>query len=353
MNDGVTAEQVTGISPAPQLQNSTIPDEPRDSVRDDVLAAIEKLNNSNPAEKPVAAADADDQASSPDRSRNERGQFSKPEDTQAAPVTDAGEPQDKPLEPSQANEAPKGLSADIRAKWATLDPSIQAEFRRRDEAADNGARQWSEEKRSYEQTLVPLKDFSTKYGIDDRTALTRLLDWQRALEANPREALMQLAKVSGIDLSNPNQPQSQPQPVSYDPRVDGIAPVVSQLQDYITNTQIDQFRNAPGHEHFDAVRVRMGELIERADKVGQQLNMQQAYDQAIWLDEGVRSSLIAAQVQPTQQKAKDQQQVQKAKNAAASPRGSGPNGDAPRAKPEYATLRETIIGAAKEHGWNV
>lgn len=344
MNDGVTAEQINGISPASQLQNSTIP-EPveRDSVRDDVLAAIEKL--SNPAEKPVAAADADDQATSPDRSRNERGQFIKPEDTQAAPVTDAGEPQDTPQQPSQANEAPKGLSADIRAKWATLDPSIQAEFRRRDEAAENGARQWSEEKRSYEQAIAPLKDFSTKYGIDDRTALTRLLDWQVALEKNPRDAILQLAKLSGIDFSNPTQ-QTQSQAVSHDPRLDAIVPVVSQFQDYITNTQIDQFRNASGHEHFDAVRVKMGQLIERDNS----LTLQQAYDQAIWLDEGVRGQLIAAQVTPTQQKAKEQQQAEKSRKAAAGPRGSGPSGDAPKPKRDNSntSLREDIIAAMAE-----
>jgi hypothetical protein len=351
LNEGVTAEQVNGISPAPQLQNSTIPDEvsQREDVRSDVLAAIEKLKSSDPAEKPVAAADDTDQSASSDRVRNERGQFTKADESQPAPVTDADPPQDTQQAASQPIAAPKGWSADARAKWSTLDPSIQAEVMKRETDIDNGGRQWSEEKRTYEEALAPLKGFSSKYGIDDRTALTRLLDWQVALERNPREAIMQLAQLSGIDLSNPDQKQTQPQAVSYDPRVDGIAQIVSQFQDERINSQIDQFRNAPGHEHFDAVKVRMGQLIERDNA----LTLQQAYEQAIWLDEGIRSQLIAAQVQPTQQKAKDQQQVQKAKQAAASPRGSGPNGDAPRAKPEYATVREALVASARDAGWNI
>ncbi len=352
MSESVTAEQVNTTAAHGMVQDSPIPDSPRDDVRADVMAAYEKLSKSNPADGQVAAADTDGGAPSPDRLRNERGQFIKADEASveaapAEPVTDAGTPQDTPQEPSQVLAAPKGWSADAKAKWSTLDPSIQAEVLKRETDIDNGGRQWSEEKRAYEQVLTPLRDFSSKYGIDDRAALTRLLDWQRALEESPAQAIMQLAQLSGVDLNNPIQ-QQQSQPV-LDPRLDSLLPTISELQANHVNSIIDSFKAAPGHEHFDKVRVAMGQLMERTPG----LSMDQAYEQAIWLDPEVRSALIQQQVQPTQQRAKEQQQVAKAKAAAASPKGSGPNGDAPRQKQEHGSLRDTVLAAARDAGWAV
>lgn len=346
MTDGVTAEQIGTTAPQ-QVVTQDI--EPRDDIRADVLAAYEK--HSKPAPEPVAAA-GEEETASPDRPRNERGQFIKADDAPveaapAEPVTDAVEPQDTPPEPSPANEAPKGLSADIRAKWQTLDPSIQAEFRRRDEAAENGARQWIEKERTYEQAFAPLDGFAERYNLDRSGALTRLLDWQAALERDPHGAILQLAQISGVDLNQPYQ-QPQSQPVTHDPRLDGIVATVSELQQTHIAAEIDRFKASPGHEHFDQVRVQMGKLMEHDPK----LTMDQAYEQAIWLDPTVRAQLIQAQAQPAQQRAKDQQQVQKSR-AAASPKGSGPTGDAPRPKPEYDTVREAVVAAARGAGWNV
>lgn len=347
MNDGVTAEQVSGVSP--QVEISTPSSEPRDDIRADVIAAFEK--HSKPAPEPVAAASEDESAPSPDRPRNERGQFIKAdgavEQPEAEPVTDADPPQDTQEQVSEPVAAPKGWSADAKAKWATLDPSIQAEVLKRESDMDNGGRQWSEEKRSYEQALAPLDGFAQRYQLDRSGALTRLLDWQQALEQDPHGAILQLAQLSGVDLNQPYQ-QQQSQPAPYDPRFDGIAATVNELQQTHINAEIDRFKAAQGHEHFDQVRVKMGELMERDPK----LSMEQAYDQAIWLDPSIRAELIKAQAQPLQQKAKEQQQVQKSK-AAASPKGSGPSGEAPRPKGEYNSVREATLAAAREHGWNV
>lgn len=348
----VTAEQIGTTSPQAAVDLPEIT--PRDDVRADVMAAIEKLKTPEPA-----AAEGDD-TSQQDRPRNERGQFIKTDEQppaqqqEAAPVetvTDADTPQDKPQEPSPAAAAPKGWSADAKAKWATLDPSIQAEVWKREQDMDNGGRQWSDEKRAYEQTLAPLGDFAGRYGLDHQGALTRLLEWQSALEQDAPQAILQLAQISGVDLrallTNQQQP-SQSQPVVYDPRLDPLAATVSELQTTHINNQIEAFRAAPGHEHFDKVRVQMGQMMERDPS----LTLEQAYEHAVWLSPDVRSELIAKQIQPTQQKAKDQQQVQKAKQAA-SPKGSGPTGNAPVPKPEFSSVREAVVAAAKSHGWNV
>ncbi len=346
-----------GSGDVAQLQNSTIPDPERDDVRADVVAAYEKEVAKITGESPEAAAEGEVQ-SSPERPRNERGQFIKADgsvdtDQTARTVTDAGEQQGKFQEPSQANEAPKGLSADMRAKWQTLDPSVQAEFVRREQAIDNGGRQWSEEKRSYEQQLAPLGEFAQRYQIDNGTALTRLLDWQRALEQDPRSAIIQLAQLSGIDLNNPNQ-QPQSQPIQYDPRLDSVLPTIQQLEARYIQSQIDSFKASPGHDHFDSVSVKMGELMgafpNKYPETPQ--GMESAYQDALYLVPEVRESVIQARVTPAQQQASNQAQISKSR-AAASPKGSGPTGNVSKPKVEYDTVREAVVASAREHGWNV
>lgn len=350
----MTVEAV-GSGDVAQLHNSTIPEpEEKDDLRGDILAAIEKLKGDESETVAEVAQDAEGSpSSSPQRARDPAtGQFIKADgtvdpDQSPEPVTDVVQTQGNQPEQSSAQEAPKGLSADIRAKWATLDPSIQAEFVRRDQAADNGAKQWIEKEQVYQQQLAPLNEFAQRYQIDNGTALTRLLDWQRALEQNPREAIMQLAQLSGI-LDNPNQTQQQSQPVPYDPRLDSVLPIVTDLQQNFINTQIEAFKASPGHEHFDTVRVQMGQMMEANPK----LSMQDAYDQSIWLNPDVRESLISARVTPLQQQQAQQAQVAKAR-AAATPKGSGPLGNAPKPKQEYDTVREAVLASAREHGWAV
>ncbi len=346
-----------GSGEVAQLQNSSIPDPERDDVRADVVAAIEKLTKEqNTGESPEAAAEGEVQ-STPERPRNERGQFIKADGSvdpdQSTPVTDAGETQGKPEVQSSAPEAPKGLSADMRAKWQSLDPSVQAEFVRREQAIDNGGRQWSEEKRSYEQQLAPLGEFAQRYQIDNGTALTRLLDWQRALEQDPRSAIIQLAQLSGIDLNNPNQ-QPQPQNTAYDPRLDSLLPTIQQLEARNIQSQIDAFKASPGHDHFDSVSVKMGELMGAfPNKYPESpTGMEAAYQDALWSVPEIRETLIQARVTPAQQQASNQAQVAKARNAA-SPKGSGPTGNAPKPQAEYATVRDAVVAAAREHGWAV
>lgn len=342
-------EQPTG-----QLQNASIPDpEEKDDLRADIVAAWDK--HSQDGDTPTVAEETPSVPSSQRLRDPATGQFMKADgtvdpDQSPEPITDADIPQDKPQEPSPANEAPKGLSADMRAKWQTLDPSVQAEFVRREAAIDNGGRQWSEEKRAYEQQLAPLAEFAQRYQLDNGMALTRLLDWQRALEANPREAILQLAQLSGVNLGTPNQ--QQPQPVIYDPRVDGVAATVNSLLSTHIQSQIEAFKAAPGHEHFDKVSVEMGELMEKFPNKYPETSkgMEDAYQAVIWLNPEVRSALIQQQTAPQRQ----QQQVTRAK-AAAMPKGSGPNGNAPAKGLDVSKMsdRDIVVAAAREHGWTV
>ncbi len=337
---------------ATQVESSTIP---VDDFRADVQAAFDtvKAKTENTEQ---AAAPADTSESSSERIRNERGQFlSKPEGAEpsdTATNTDADGQQDKVPEQSRASEPPKGLSADIRAKWATLDPSIQAELVRRDEAANDGARQWSEQKRGYDETLAPVRDLAQRNGVTEREAITRLKQASDWLENDPRGFLSAYAQHYGISFNANEQQSTRPQ-TQPDPYIAQLHQTVSQLQDdwdrrqaQEVNSVIKDFASSPGHEHFDTVKVDMGRLMQ----IDPSLSLDDAYDRAIWSNKDVRAGLLAAQAAKPNQVEKDRQQTAKAKSSAVSPKGSGPTGSVAAPKKEYDNVRDAVAAAWTELG---
>lgn len=300
---------------------------PVDDITADIRAASEQLRTEETSEQKS------------DRARDEAGRFKAIEAAPveaAAPIPDADQPIEQPQEQSRASEAPKGLSADIRAKWPTLDASIQAEFIRRDTAADTGARQWSEQRQTYETALAPVSEFAQRYNITPTEAITRLTGWQAALEQNPADAIRQLAQISGVDLialvNGSPQPQAQQQ-FNPDLIFQNVQSLIDQKlterdETLAIKSEIESFgqmRDQAGqiaHPHFgnEAVKKRMGVLLES----GLATDMEDAYQQSIWSVSDIRSALQAPKPQA------NQAQIAKSKAAKVSPSGA-PGNTAPKA----------------------
>lgn len=335
----MTIENLNGE--AVQLENSTIP-EAEDNFRADVEAAFKTVSEKNPETNPA------------DREPN--GQF-KAKDIQAegavisdtpAPVTDADPAQATEQQPSKAFDPPKGWSADEKALWPTLSPAIQAAVARRESEADNGGRQWSEQRRAYDEMLTPVKTLAQRNGVPEGEALKRLVEASDWLERDPRSFIQSYAQHYGIGLTiadqQNNRPQSQP-----DPHIAQLHETVQQIQDTLAEQQekelnsiIQTFASSPGHEHFDAVKVEMGRLMQIDDT----LSMDDAYDKAIWANKDIRANLLAAQAPKPDASEKDRQQSARSKAAAASPKGSGPTGSAPVPKKEYGDDIRSIVSDA-------
>ena len=208
--------------------------------------------------------------------------------------------------------------------------------------------------RTMNRALAPHNDYIKEMGVTPDVAVSTLLHTERTLRTGSPEVktamLQQLAHAYGIDLKTAVQ---QP----FDPRLNTL-----QQQNHWLNSRIEDQkatlqdaedrqiqsvfqRFAQTHEHFDAVKGTIASLLEK----GLAKNLDDAYNKAIRLDDGVYGKLQAQQLEALK-RAQQQQADQAAKAARAanvSVRGA-PTG-VTHAKPAE-TVEQAVRNAMVQHG---
>ena len=298
-----------------------------DPIRAAVVEAVRASKAA--ASEPPAAPERDPDA--PARNRDEGGKFTKAEgaDAPAAEaddtVPDADPAQDKDDAAPAAIDPPKSWSADEKAEWSKLSPAAQRAVLRRETEIDDAGRRWSEEKRSYVETLTPLREAAQRAGIDPREGLNRLLAANAMLEADPGTGIRRLAQMYGIDLSsNPTtqqaRPQADPTVVALQQKLSSIEAAMAERDRSTAMSEIEAFKASPGREHFDTLKQSMGQLIAS----GAAKDLADAYDKAAWADPTIREKLISAREAKAvaDKRAKEKEIADKAKRGAISANGS-------------------------------
>lgn len=351
------------------------------TVRDDVLAAFKEHNAPTetsfelPSERAPesAAPESETEQQKADRVRDEAGRFAKsdkPADKQtdkpaeaapkkeAAPakvvtnkITDQDNTAKATAAPSPAGEPPKGWSAEAKAEWSKLPPAIQTAVLKREQDMSDGGRQWSEEKRRYEELISPVREASTRRGINEAEGIKRLMAAQNALDTNPGNALRWLAQAYGVDLKQlATNPAYQAAPVArtQQQQQPDIASIVEQkLTERETLRTVESFaKDTDKYPHFEKVRNLMAALVES----GAAETLENAYDMAVYADPTLRTEILTAQ-QSSAEAAKrqaEQERVAKAKTAAVSLRGS-PNGTPAPAPKEFNDVRSAVVDAWQRH----
>lgn len=357
------AEPEAEVIETPEVLN------PVDDVRNDVAAALAQLRGEPDKPEPVEAETPPEVEAKPDHPSDPKryldGTF-KPVKTEAAPAAPV-DPKSTPVDntakasipaSTPMDAPPAGWGADGKQAWTalksalpTLSPDVQASVSaihaaavKREQDFDAGARQWSEQKRRYEQTLSPLIQETQRLGIAPEEGLKALLGAHRML-TNPEtapQAIAQLAQQAGVDLaalaSNP--------PAIQTPRTDPAVPhlqqtistLESRLNGFLQNQTlgvIEKFASA--NPHYAAVESDVARLIPLVQQAEPGLSpaevLQKAYDQAVWVNPEVRSKLIAEQHAKAESEriAAVQTKQAKSQKAAVSIRGSS-NGAAPPPK---------------------
>ena len=268
---------------------------------------------------------------------------------------------------AQAVKAPEGLKAEEKAKFAELDPYWQGVITRREQEAHKALTRQDHERNFGRQALEitrPYMDTITREGEATRRlqAVSRNRAIMRTGSPEQGAALAHVARqfaVAPQHLFNPltggNMPSVQPgQQAPFDPRFESLAQRQERIEQTLAAQEqqrqlaetnqleghIQEFTAEPGHEHFEAVKARMGVLLEN----NLATDLQDAYDQAVYSDATIRSTLIAPQVDPEQKRR--QEQIAKA-NAARQAAGSingGPGGAKPNgmAGDPNSSLRDEI-----------
>lgn len=365
------ADENVPTTPTPEPASAT---ESR-PVRAAVLKAFEK--HGVPTEghgdiAPDVAEIVNTERTAAERARDEKGRFAPTAAEKAAesakaataPIPDP-DATAKPTATAQVvGDAPAGWSAEGKSAWkalATALPSlppeaqaavaaVQAAAMKREETASNGSRQWSEEKRRYEETIAPIAEAARSRGLEPKEAITRLMTAQNHLDSDPANAIRWLAQSYGVDLTQlainpdyraPGRQTPQPQQQHVDDRT-----IEQKVQEVIEQRELqreisDFAKNKP---HFEAVKGHMHALLQS----GAATDLEDAYDQAIWAKKDLRSQLLAEHAGSNTDKQQEAAKVQKARSAAVSLKGTG-SGQPIAAPKKFPTVRAAVLDAWNKH----
>ena len=306
-----------------------------------------------------------------------------------------------------ATKPPSSWSKSSRAEWDALPASIQKEVLKREDDTARGVEElkkkhvdeltaWKSRQSDLEEALRPYDDAIQKSGQTKGQVVKSLLDWNMALVGPQKlDAFRALAHSFGVDISQLSggsaaQVQqgatatdtqtatvpSQTYDRSWEPAIQSVARRLEQfeqssaLQRQATAEQVVH-NWAKDKTHFERVRGLMAQLVDNDAKMGGvrflrngQIDMDAAYEAAIWADPDVRYDLLNEQkgqqesmVKAAMEKAKaeadnriliekQKADAERAKRAAVSLRLgaplSGVNGAAPGSVPQRESVRDSI-----------
>jgi hypothetical protein len=302
------AEDLTAVQEAPTLRASLEAAFAADTGDAPAAAAPVPAAASGAPAAPVAPA----AAAAGDRPRDETGRFAPKPAEGAAPTAAATPPTGQSAAPGteapqEPIRPPAAWSAPAKAKFATLDPELQAEIAKRERDVDKGMAERAAHLKRYEpleQVIAPHRNYLAMNGLDDATYVKSLIAADEQLRGpNPAQALAFIARTYGIDLRGFGQPgQQQPaqQAQQVHPQIQALNQQVAQLTQTLTQQQtaqqqaaatqtqseIDAF--AKDNMYFENVRSEIAALL-RAGVVD---NLPDAYRKACWSRDDIRPLLI-------------------------------------------------------------
>jgi len=253
------------------------------------------------------------------RKRDDKGKFAE----EKSPETEVAKPAAEVI----AKTAPNTWTPQAQAKFATLDPIIQAEVERREADFHKGIEQYKQKAQFsdiIEKTITPFMGTINALNITPDVAIKELLQADHKLRYGSQQEkqsyFAELAQAYGVDLGQVQPIQQQ----QIDPRVqtlqqrlneienrDRQRTMLEQQQEARTlNSEIAKFASDPAHSHFEELRNDMAELLQAQLAT----SLQDAYEQASWRNHATRAALIAEQQAAA--KAEATKKAQAAKEAA-------------------------------------
>lgn len=294
------------------------------------------------------------------------GKFAAKEEAKAADVpAEAKEITDQPKaetpEPVKVIEPPLSWSADMKAKWATLPPDVQAYALQRESEAHKRISELGQTAKTFEPVRGVIEKHEAtfrKYGVDPATGIDQLISHFALSETNPRAFIENFARSKGIDLSN-SQPTDQSDYVrSLERRVAQAEQLAREAHSNTTAWQKSEQDKAMASlastvEAFSKDKPDYAELesdifaqVQAINAVEPDLTpekkLQKAYDAARWANPTIRERLLADQRKADEAKRTEEakKKADEAKKSASLNVRSG-QGASPAKKGNWeATLRE-------------
>lgn len=294
--------------------------------------------------------------------RDEQGKFKARDEITPGPKSGPRQPGER---------APASWRPEVREHWSQLPESVRAEVHRREVEVQRTLQESAEARKSFDavmKTIEPYQAFIKAENSNPLQAIDNLMSTAARLRTGtaPELATMVagIVKQFGIGRFGPNFiqqldgalagdiPQVDPQTSAIEQVLNQrLAPVQQMLSQFqqaqyaqqqrVTETaqsEVAQFLDSA--EFGQDVREEMADLIEVAQRRGQSLALQEAYNKACMLNDRVRKVMQGRQqAQGAQQQS---QAAQRARAAAVSVSGSAPVG---ALKQESTDIRSAIEAA--------
>lgn len=357
--------------------------EPTTSLRDALEAAFEEPQEAAPApvEAPAAEAPAPVEDSAPEvtaeapadepaaegadlnalaegepeegaqapvqqQPRDEQGKFAKNNGIQPGPKSGPKQ---------QADRAPASWKPEVREHWASLPEGVRAEIQRRETEVQRTLQETAESRKTAEaidRVIQPYMPFIKAEGSNPLQAIDNLMSTAARLRTGTAPELAQLVAgivnqfgtgrfgnqfIEMLDSALAGQaPQVDPQQAAIDQVLNQRLAPVQQMLTQFQQAQLAQQQRVQEQarsevedflakaEFGNDVREEMADLLETAQRKGQNLSLADAYKKACMLNDSVRA--VMAQRYKAQGAQQTTQAAQKARSAAVQVSGSAPMG---------------------------
>ena len=276
--------------------------------------------------------------------------------------------------PKTGPKAPASWKPDVREHWAALPEGVRTEISRRESEVQRTLQESAEARKNYDvmmKTIAPYEAFIKAEGSNPIQAIDNLMSTAARLRTGtgPELATMVagIVKQFGVgrfgnnfiemlDSALAGQAPQQHAPHNEFEQVlnQRLAPVQQMLTQFqqaqLQQQQLVQQQAVSEVEQFLAkaefgndVREDMADLLETAQRRGQNLTLADAYKKAVMMNDTVRS--VLAQRARASQARSTTQAAQKARSAAVSVSGSAPVGAMQQAPTDVRSAIENAIAA--------
>jgi len=332
-----------------------------DSTQDDSESAEEQKQSLR--DQISNALIGDDNTEEKVEETKEEEQPAEESEEQAEDSDEQEEVQQEEAKELEALKAPQHWPKDFSEQFDSWQPEVQHLFKERYDAMESdytkktqGLAKYKKRNEALDEIYGPFRDDFQRAGMDDVAATRQLLAAHKYLREDPQQAIKWLAKSYGVDLTAVNDDTATEDEYA-DPQIKSLQQQVAQLSGFIQNQQtqqqnmqqqstqslIDQFaaeKDESGnvkYPHFEAVRNRMGALINTNDAQ----DLATAYDMAVYADPKLRQEMLDNYANKKTQQTVKTDAVKKAKKAQRSTvRGSAT--PAVEAVSSGMSVRETI-----------
>lgn len=233
-----------------------------------------------------------------------------------APELEAVQPTEPTTEPAvPAIDPPVSWTAEMKAKWSSLPPEVQAYAAQRERETAQALTRYGQQVKQFEPIAGILEQNKVVFernGVKPEQGIQLLLQAQAMLDTDPISGIAEIARRYGVDLGSLQGTQTQP------PELLALRAEIANLKQQLTETSshvrsreerettarreatealVTDFRKA--NPDFDLVETEVVNLIplvrERTPGLSEKEILAKAYEEAGWLNPAIRAKRQAAE----------------------------------------------------------